>query len=78
MFSNRTNVTITATVNRTVSEYDVRSALTRLARDNDVTVADLAVTVQPAERITTVEMTETEHAAFTAWQASQASTTPGA
>ena len=65
--TNRTNVTITTTVDRTVSGADVESVLRGLARDYGVTLGDLTVTTTPAERTVSVEMSETEYAA---WQAS--------
>ena len=69
--TNRTNVTITTTVDRTVSGADVESVLRGLARDYGVTLGDLTVTTTPAERTVSVEMTEAQYAA---WQASNAST----
>lgn len=65
-----TNITISANVDRTVSDYQVREALAVLARDNGVTLNDLAVTVQPAEARVQVTMTESERAAYETWKAS--------
>jgi hypothetical protein len=74
--TNRTNVTINATINRFASSADVEAALREIARQYGVTLGDLTVTTAPAERVVNVEMTEAQYAA---WQASQAtSTTPGA
>ena len=66
--TNRTNVTITTTVDRFASSADVEAALREIARQYGVTLGDLTVTTAPAERTVAVEMNETEHASYVAWR----------
>jgi hypothetical protein len=69
--STRTDVSITATIDRAVSQADVRSALVAMARDNGVALSSLEVTVTPGESVTTVDIPEGELAAFLAWRDSR-------
>lgn len=65
-FSNPTKVvTVTASLpgDRRVSDYDVRTALQRLAQDNGVEIRDLTVSVADGPR--TVTLTEDEYNALT-------------
>lgn len=69
------NVSITANVDRTVTEGQVREALNSVARGNGVALSDLQVTVTPAERRVTVTMTESDQAAYEAWKRSNPAAT---
>jgi hypothetical protein len=69
--SNRNSVTINATVTgRSLTEYDVSSALRSLASEYGARLDNLTVTVEPQEPTVQVELTESEHAAFRTWRAS--------
>jgi hypothetical protein len=71
--SNRNSVTINATVSgRAVTQYDVESALRTLASEYGARLDGLTVTVAPQEPTVQVELTESEHAAFQMWRASNA------
>jgi hypothetical protein len=58
-------VTVTATIDTSdhpVNEWQVRDALTRLARDEGVVVQDLSVSIVDGERLVTI--TESEYVAL--------------
>lgn len=69
------NISITANVDATVTEGQVRDALNSIARGRGVALSDLTVTVTPAERRVTVTMTESDQAAYEAWKRSNPAST---